>query len=141
MLKFWQLFTWSLFSEFVNFSPKFVNHYQQQTKNYQRFTNQLKATKALKNSLLFQPYLKDDIMNVGNYPSASFHWSKECLQSYKTCLVWFGLVSLFNGITTFMSYLVPNPSLLKDSSDTIYLWLWGKGDHYLSWGALVWKGK
>ena len=30
----------------------------------------------------------------------------------------FGLVSLFNGISTFMGYLMPKPSLLKYTSDT-----------------------
>ena len=32
----------------------------------------------------------------------------------------FGLVSLFNGISTFRNYLVPKLSLLKNSSDTIW---------------------
>ena len=32
---------------------------------------------------------------------------------------WFGLVSLFNGISTFEVYLKPKPSLLKNSSDAI----------------------
>ena len=30
-----------------------------------------------------------------------------------------GLISLLNGKTTFMGYLIPKPSLLKDSSGTI----------------------
>ena len=34
--------------------------------------------------------------------------------------VWFGLFSLFNGLTTYMGYLMPKPSLLKNSSGTIY---------------------
>ena len=32
---------------------------------------------------------------------------------------WFGLVSLFNDISTFVSYLMPKPSLKKNSNDTI----------------------
>ena len=32
----------------------------------------------------------------------------------------FGLVSLFNGILTFMGYSKPNPFIEKNSSDTIY---------------------
>ena len=34
-------------------------------------------------------------------------------------LVWFGLVSLFNGISTFVVYLTPKPSVKKNSSDAI----------------------
>ena len=33
--------------------------------------------------------------------------------------VWFGLVSLFNDISTFVGYLMPKSSLAKDSSGTI----------------------
>ena len=34
-------------------------------------------------------------------------------------LVWFGLVSLFNGISTFMGYLMPKLFSEKNSSGTI----------------------
>ena len=34
-------------------------------------------------------------------------------------LIWFDLVSLFNGISTFVGYLKPKPSLQKNSSGTI----------------------
>ena len=34
-------------------------------------------------------------------------------------MVWFGLVSLFNGISTVVGYLMPKPSFLKNSSGTI----------------------
>ena len=34
-------------------------------------------------------------------------------------LVWFGLVSLFNGISTFVGYIIPKPSFLKNSCGTI----------------------
>ena len=34
-------------------------------------------------------------------------------------LVWFGLVSLFNSISTFVGYLMSKPSLLKNSSGII----------------------
>ena len=34
--------------------------------------------------------------------------------------VWFSLVSLFNGISTIRGYLMPETSLEKNSSDTIY---------------------
>ena len=33
--------------------------------------------------------------------------------------IWFCLGSLFNGISTFAGYLMPKPSLQKDSSNTI----------------------
>ena len=36
-----------------------------------------------------------------------------------TGLVWFGLVSLFNGISTFVGYLMPKLFSKKNSSDTI----------------------
>ena len=32
---------------------------------------------------------------------------------------WFGLVSLFNGISTFVGFLTPKPFSLKNSSGTI----------------------
>ena len=32
-----------------------------------------------------------------------------------------GLVSLFNGISTFMGYFMPEPSMYKNNNDTIYL--------------------
>ena len=32
---------------------------------------------------------------------------------------WFGLVSLFNGISTFVGYLMPKPFSYKNSSGTI----------------------
>ena len=32
---------------------------------------------------------------------------------------WFGLVSLFNGISTFVGYLMPKPFSKKNSSGTI----------------------
>ena len=32
---------------------------------------------------------------------------------------WFGLVSLFNGILTFVAYLMPKPFSYKNSSGTI----------------------
>ena len=35
------------------------------------------------------------------------------------CLVWFGLVSLFNGISTLYGYLMPKQFSLKNSSCTI----------------------
>ena len=35
-------------------------------------------------------------------------------------MVWFGLVSSFNGISTFMGYLMSKPSFSKNSSDAIY---------------------
>ena len=34
-------------------------------------------------------------------------------------LVGFNLVSLFNGMSTFVGYLMPKPSLLRDSNDSI----------------------
>ena len=34
-------------------------------------------------------------------------------------LVWFGLVSLFNGISTFQGYLMTDPFSSKNSSGTI----------------------
>ena len=34
-------------------------------------------------------------------------------------MVWYGLVSLFNGISTFVGYLIPNPFSLKNSRGTI----------------------
>ena len=36
-----------------------------------------------------------------------------------TEFVWFSLVSLFHGISTFVGYLMPNPFSLKNSSGTI----------------------
>ena len=39
------------------------------------------------------------------------------LQLFK--IIWFGLVSLFNVISTFVGYLMQKPSLLKNSSGTI----------------------
>ena len=33
--------------------------------------------------------------------------------------MYFYWISLFNGISTFISYLIPKPCLLKDNSDTI----------------------
>ena len=39
----------------------------------------------------------------------------------------FGFIFLFNGIQTFVDYLMLNPYLLKDSRDTIYL-IAGSGD-------------
>ena len=36
-----------------------------------------------------------------------------------TMLIWFGLVSLFNGISTFVGYLMPKPFSKKNSSGTI----------------------
>ena len=45
-------------------------------------------------------------------------------------LYWFSLVSLFNGILTFMGYSIPNPSLQKDSSGESSIHSWGnKGIH------------
>ena len=47
-------------------------------------------------------------------------------------MAWLGLVSLFNGISTIVSYLMPKQSLLKNSSDTIILpkdYLGGVGVH------------
>ena len=35
------------------------------------------------------------------------------------CLIWFGLVWLFNGISTFVGYLMPKPFSLKNCSGTI----------------------
>ena len=35
------------------------------------------------------------------------------------CVVWFGLVSLFNGISTFVGYLMPKLFFQKNSSGTI----------------------
>ena len=35
-------------------------------------------------------------------------------------MVWFGLVSLFNGISTFVGYQMLKPLLKKDNSDTIF---------------------
>ena len=37
----------------------------------------------------------------------------------------FGLVSLFNRISTFVGYLIPKPPLEKNSHDTIYPSNWG----------------
>ena len=36
--------------------------------------------------------------------------------------VWFSLVSLFNGISTFVGYLTPNPSFQKNSNGTRRIW-------------------
>ena len=38
---------------------------------------------------------------------------------WKQKMVWFGLVSLFNGISTFEGYLMPKPFSEKNSSSTI----------------------
>ena len=38
--------------------------------------------------------------------------------SLKQCFVWSSLVSLFNGISTIMDYLMPKLSLEKNISDT-----------------------
>ena len=40
-------------------------------------------------------------------------WDTELLKSYKL------ETALFNGISTFMGYLMPKPSLLKNSNDNI----------------------
>ena len=34
-------------------------------------------------------------------------------------MIWLGLVSLFNGISTFVGYLISKPFLLKNNNDTI----------------------
>ena len=47
-----------------------------------------------------------------------------------------GLVGLFNGISTFVDYLIPKSSLQKNSSDTISPIAGGKGGSYL---LQVWK--
>ena len=44
--------------------------------------------------------------------------SKEIKDKFALYLVWFGLVPMFNGILTFVGYLMPKPCLLKKSSDT-----------------------
>ena len=41
------------------------------------------------------------------------------LKIIESRLVWFGLVSLLNGITTFMGYLMSKISFLKNNIDTI----------------------
>ena len=46
-------------------------------------------------------------------------------------LVWFGLVSLFNGISTFMGYLMPSVILQKNSCGTMWpIVYWGLGSSY-----------
>ena len=47
-----------------------------------------------------------------------------CIRTGLQCVyhmteTWFGLVSLFNGISTFLGYLIPKPSFEKNSSGTI----------------------
>ena len=51
--------------------------------------------------------------------------------------IWFGLVSLFNGMSTFLGYLMPKPFSEKNSSGTILTHIWeDKGVHTFSQGYL-----
>ena len=40
-------------------------------------------------------------------------------QQWNWNMFWFGLISLSNGILTFVGHLMPKPSLQKNSTDTI----------------------
>ena len=42
-----------------------------------------------------------------------------CLENAYSKLVWLDLVSLFNGMSTVVSYLTPNPSFYKNRSGII----------------------
>ena len=46
-------------------------------------------------------------------------YSKYCQYVVRGKMIWFGLVSLFNGISTFVGYLMPTLFSLKNSSGTI----------------------
>ena len=55
--------------------------------------------------------IKDQYCHRLKIISASFRWNMKWL-------VWFGLVSLFNSISTLEGYFVPKPSTVKNNSDT-----------------------
>ena len=57
--------------------------------------------------------------------------------SYK--YMWFSLVTLFNCISTFMNYLMPKPSLFKNSSGTIWSKAGGDKGFMPFLRVLVWK--
>ena len=68
------------------------------------------------------PVLLDGLMSYQNTCRRGFYSSAEMQAVYSTSLadwVWFGLVSLFNGISTFAGYLTPKPFSKKNSSGTI----------------------
>ena len=45
--------------------------------------------------------------------------SVQCIKWEMQIAFWFGLVSLFNGTSTFVDYLMPKASLQKDSNSII----------------------
>ena len=55
--------------------------------------------------------------NTENYLTVYKKRAQTCLKILST--KWFGLVSLFNGISTFVGYLIPKRFSKKNSSDTI----------------------
>ena len=63
--------------------------------------------------------MEDQILLNINDRANIYHLKVEFSSRGFLGLVWFGLVCLFDGIPTFMVYLMPKPFLQRDSSDTI----------------------
>ena len=70
---------------------------------------------ATETSLRLLAYLLFSYSISYTFPQA-FHSVDRIMQ---VCIFWFGLVSLFNGISTFIGYLMPKPFSEKNSSSTI----------------------
>ena len=99
---------WAIFS-----IPLFTSDQRLTVWGFATKSNKLKGKKSVPEVIIVKDTLRSSSTITNHNFTLIFYYTK-----YKPLLIFTGLISLFNGISTFMNYSMPKPSMSKDNNDT-----------------------